>query len=151
MPEKYGVKTGEIKVAKAPDKLVALGIGSCIAVTMYDPENKVGGLAHVMLPESRGNVNRPGKYADTAIKEIISELENNNGKKNLEAKIVGGASMFTHTSESSINTGERNVQAVQRELEKEDVELVGEDVGGSIGRSVEFSTRTGSLTVKKKI
>lgn len=59
--------------------------------------------------------------------------------------------MFSHSSDSSISTGERNVQAVKEELEKEGVEIVGEDVGGSTGRSVELSTRSGSLTIRKKI
>ncbi len=82
MPDKYGVKTGEIKVAETPDKLTALGLGSCVATTLYDSEKQIGALAHVMLPESRSSdTKKPGKYADTAVKELIKKMKENECKK----------------------------------------------------------------------
>lgn len=87
MPDKYGVKTGEIKVAEAPDKLTALGLGSCVATTLYDSETQIGALAHVMLPKSRNSdPEKPGKYADTAIKELIEKMEENGCKKKPRGK-----------------------------------------------------------------
>ena len=81
MVEKYGAKAGEIKIAEEPDKLVALGLGSCVAITLYDPEEKIGGLAHAMLPKNRGSTKQPGKYVDTAVDKLVEKLEERGAKK----------------------------------------------------------------------
>ncbi len=87
MADKYGVKTGEIKLAEQPDKLTALGLGSCVAVTLYEPNKKIGALAHVMLPKSRtSDPRRPGKYADTAIEEMIEKMKEKGCKKKPRSK-----------------------------------------------------------------
>ena len=59
--------------------------------------------------------------------------------------------MFSHSKDTSLDTGKRNAKAVKEELEDKDIELIGEDVGGNTGRSVELSTSSGSLTIRKKI
>ena len=51
---KQNVGIGEYRVARPPAVLVSLGLGSCVGVALYDPERKVGGLAHIMLPSSNG-------------------------------------------------------------------------------------------------
>ncbi|MEA1904926.1 MAG: chemotaxis protein CheD [Candidatus Hadarchaeota archaeon] len=154
MAEEIEVNMGELKVAKAPDKLVAMGIGSCVAITFYDSELKVGALAHIMLPDStKGNpVSNPIKYADLAVDEVIKEMAKMGSKKeDLEAKIVGGAKMFPHINNPSIGVGRRNIEAVRKKLGEVGIKLVGEAVGGSVGRSVEFSTATGGVAVRTKI
>lgn len=154
MAEEIEVNIGELKVAKPPDKLVALGIGSCVAITFHDPELKVGALAHIMLPDSTkgGSIGSPIKYADLAVDELIKEMAKmGSKKKDIEAKIVGGANMFPHLKHAPIEVGRVNVEAVKEKLKKEGMRLVGEAVGGSIGRSVEFSTSTGSVTIRTKI
>jgi len=154
MAEEIEVKIGELKVAKAPDKLVALGIGSCVAITFYAPELKVGALAHIMLPDSTksGPVGSPTKYADLAVDRLIEETAKlGSKKKDIEAKIIGGANMFPHLKHAPIEVGRLNVEAVREKLKKEGIRLVGEAVGGSVGRSVEFSTAAGSVTIRTKI
>ena len=90
------VAIGQWAVAAAPAKIRTL-LGSCVGVILYDRVARLGGLAHIVLPDSRGAADHPGKFADTAIPAMIAEIERKfqvkaNGR--LVAKLVGGASMF---------------------------------------------------------
>ena len=153
---------GEIEVGKAEDELIASGIGSCLAITFYDPKQKIGALAHTMLParrmflearnsehERRKNPESPDtRYADTAIDEMLKRVQTLGAKKeNIEAKIIGGANMFS-AFKSSIS--EDNISYAREKLKKLGIAVAGECVGGSQGRSVEFSVASGIVTVKTK-
>jgi chemotaxis protein CheD len=86
------------------------------------------------------------------VDEVVKEMAKMGSKKEgLQVKIVGGANMFPHLNNPSIGVGRMNIEAVRKKLEKEDIKLVGEAVGGSVGRSVEFSTATGGASVRTKI
>ncbi|AJG39879.1 chemotaxis protein CheD [Thermotoga sp. RQ7] len=138
---------GEYAVMKNPGVIVTLGLGSCVAVCMRDPVAGVGGMAHVMLPDSGGKTDKPGKYADTAIETLVKELEALGAKRErMEAKIAGGASMF---ESKGMNIGQRNVEAVKRHLKEHGIKLVAEDTGGNRARSVEYNIATGKLLVRK--
>ncbi len=70
------VSMADLKVAKAPDSLTTLGLGSCIGLTLYDPASKIGGLVHYMLPDStklRNNTNI-AKFGDTGIRELYNQM-----------------------------------------------------------------------------
>ena len=154
IPEDIVVDTAQVKVTQAPNKLVALGVGSCIVITLYDPMLKAGGMAHAMLPDSTksGFSSNPFKFADLAIDHIVRKMESLGSKKqNMEAKIVGGANMFPSLGHGSLRAGEENVLAVKEKLRKDGIRLAGEVVGGSVGRSVEFDTASGIVTVRVKI
>ena len=102
---------GEYRVGSFP--MMTIGLGSCIGLTLYDDSLKVGAMVHIMLPESAGRTDRPGKYADTAVPTIIKEL-NAMGCKNrsLVAKMAGGAAMFEYFG-ANLNIGERNAIKVR--------------------------------------
>ena len=154
IPESIIVDTAKVEVTRAPNKLLALGIGSCTVITFYDCTLKIGAMAHTMLSDSTkyGLTSDPFKFAALAIDEIIKRMSLLGSKKqNLEAKIFGGANMFPTLRGDSLRTGENNVLAVKEKLRKEGITLVGEVVGGSVGRSVEFDTATGLVTVSIKI
>lgn len=147
------VGMGEYKTAKAPAILVSYGLGSCVGVALYDSTKKIGGLAHIMLPDSNLASKRdfnPGKFADTAIERLIEDMMSlGANSKKLVAKIAGGAQMFQLKSENSMMMiGRRNVQAVRTKLNRLNIELIAEDVEGNYGRTIEFSCETGKLTVK---
>jgi len=157
------VYMGDIAVTKGEDNLVASGIGSCLVITLYDPKHKIGALAHTMLYARRlsfevrsskderrkTNPESPDtKYADTAIDEMLKRIETLGAKReNIEAKLIGGANMF---SAFESDFGKENVSRAKEKLKKEGIVIVGECVGGSQGRSVEFSVTTGIVTVKTK-
>lgn len=152
MEEEVVVGVGEYHVRHNPHTLVCIGLGSCVGVAIYDLNERIGGLAHVMLPkygEGRDKVNAC-KYADSSIYMMIDDIIENGGRRrSLKAKIAGGAQMFSFISSENLNIGRRNVEAVKDALEQEGVPLIGEDVGGSRSRTVIFDSRTGVLTVRK--
>lgn len=143
----------EYKAAKSPATLITLGLGSCVGVVLYDRMNKIGGLAHIMLPDSTLSSNNnfnPGKFADTAIDALIEDmLKLGINRSNLVSKIAGGAQMFKIKSENNImQIGKRNVEAVRAKLNQLNIKLIAEDVEGNYGRTIEFFCETGELTIK---
>ncbi|HHV83555.1 chemotaxis protein CheD [Tepidanaerobacter syntrophicus] len=143
----------EYKAAKSPYSLITLGLGSCVGVTLYDNLTKVGGLAHVMLPDSTLSGKKdynPGKFADTAIDVLIEEMLRLGASKNrMVSKIAGGAQMFQIKSENNImQIGKRNVEAVRNKLNQLNIRIIAEDVEGNYGRTIEFFCEDGRLAVR---
>jgi len=138
----------EYTVSKPPAVLVTLGLGSCIGLALYDKYSKVSGLIHFMLPYSNGKKNT-AKYADTGIPFLIEEMVKIGAKKrNIVAKLVGGAKMFNFGQENSaMNIGKRNYQAAKEILEIENIKILGEDIGQDFGRTMRFYTETGQVKV----
>jgi len=146
------VGMADLKVARAPDKLMSAGLGSCVGVCLYDRAVKLGGLAHVMLPSGlqAKNVENRAKFADTALDMLVDVMEKAGGNRTrFTAKIAGGAQMFRFAGDSDImRIGERNVQAVEENLRRYGIKLVAKDTGGNFGRTIVFDTETGDLLVK---
>ncbi len=143
----------EYKAAKSPATLITLGLGSCVGVVLYDSFAKIGGLAHVMLPDSNLSSKKdynPGKFADTAIDALMQEMSKlGANERHIISKIAGGAQMFQIKSENNImQIGKRNVEAVRTKLSKLNIKIVAEDVEGNYGRTIEFFCESGELTVK---
>ncbi|NLI77332.1 MAG: chemotaxis protein CheD [Candidatus Riflebacteria bacterium] len=153
MPEIYPVGMADIRIAKAPDVLAVYGVGSCVIVAMYDPKSTIGGLAHVILPDSTGIASErlnPKKFADTAVPLLYQTLSHAGVfKGSLWAKVVGGAEMFPPTEDFSLNIGKKNTEAVIDALKKLGVPVMAADTGGTAGRSMEMRLDSGriSLTV----
>ncbi len=160
MSDLVNVGVADLKVSDNSDTLVSYGLGSCVAVAIFDPVKKVGGLAHVMLPESRGKETAaaPGKFADTAVPHLVQELVRLGARpKGLKCKLVGGAQMFEIPGSRnkqaglacgpSANIGARNVEAVKQALEELKVPIVGEETGGNHGRTVRFDTSSGVIDI----
>lgn len=148
------IKVGiaDYKVAKVPDRLITIGLGSCVGIALIDKVSGVGGLAHIMLPDSTkfNKVNNDIKFADLAIPILINKMRDMGANiRNLRAKIAGGASMFNF-SDSKINMdiGDRNSKAVKEILRSFSIPIESEDVGGTKGRTITFDTSTGELYVR---
>jgi len=145
---------GKYAVAHNPASLASLGLGSCVAVVMYDPINRIGGLAHIMLPtintvKSQSNVN---KFADIAIQNMYDDLLKMGAvKENLIVKLVGGAHMFK-TLDKKIHSGigESNLEAVRKKLHDLELRIVAEDTGGNVGRTAYLDLKSGNVYVKTK-
>jgi chemotaxis protein CheD len=138
---------GEHRTGAFP--MASIGLGSCISLVFFDRDLKIGSMAHIMLPESSGRTDRPGKYADLAIPLLIGEMQaGGSGKAAITARMAGGATMF-ETFSAGMNIGERNIEKVRSLLLKENIRIVAEDVGGKMGRSVYFFPReNGKMTVR---
>lgn len=129
-------------------KITIYGLGSCIALILFDYKNKVSGMSHVLLPKSRQNktINFPHKYADLSVKLLLEELINYGAKKeNVRACIVGGSKIFD-LDENFM--GIDNTKAIKEELKKFKIKLIGEDTGGTEGRAVIFDTKDFSTYFK---
>lgn len=152
MGEVIKVGMADLKVAKAPDTLTTLGLGSCIGLTLYDPVLKVGGLVHYMLPDStklKNNTNI-AKFGDTGVKELYRlMLELGAQPRRMVAKIAGGAQMFAVSGLSSVgNVGERNAEEAKIMLKELKIPLIAEDTGLNYGRTVELNCENGDFVIK---
>ncbi len=146
--EMISVLMGRWAVASAPTLIRTL-LGSCAGVVLYDRQARLGGVAHIVLPDSRGATDHPGKYADTAIPALIDDMERAAGRKlraRITAKLFGGASMFQ--GGASIDIGRSNQVAVEQILAGLGVAVVARDMGGEAGRRLTFSTATGIVAVR---
>ena len=148
------IKVGiaDMNIAVSPDKIITIGLGSCIGIALYDNKIKLGGLAHIMLPDSTqfNNISNPLKFADLAIPMLIKDMERKGANKSsLTAKIVGGASMFNFTdSKMNMDIGGRNSIAVRNVLRTLSIPLLREEVGGNKGRTMIFDTCTGVVQIR---
>jgi chemotaxis protein CheD len=139
---------GEYRIGSSP--MVTIGLGSCIGLTLYDPNLRLGAMAHIMLPESGGRSDRPAKYADTAVPLLIKELVALGCKnRSIVAKIAGGACMFEYFG-TGLNIGKRNADKVRILLQEFHIQLAAEDIGGKVGRSVTFlPTDNGRVLIRR--
>lgn len=152
MSEIIKVGMADLKICKSPDALTTLGLGSCVGIAVRDPVTKVGGLAHIMLPDStriRNNSNVP-KFADTGIVELVKQLvEAGASRSRLVAKIAGGAQMFAFQNKTDlVRVGENNVLASKEVLKNLKIPILAEDTGLNYGRTVIFYPETGDFVIK---
>lgn len=130
---------GELFVGDAPASI--LGLGSCMAIALFDPRVRLYGLAHCLLPE-RGEgappSRLPAKFIDDAIPALLAQLEARGARRSgMMAKLAGGATMFPVLGrEVRPHIGERNIETAHRILRASGIPLAVEDVGGGEGRSV---------------
>lgn len=153
MSEIIKVGMADLKVCISPNGVTTLGLGSCVGVAIRDPMTKIGGLAHVMLPDSksiRGSERNIAKFADTGIAELVRQMEAQGAKKSrMTAKLAGGAMMFSfHNKNELARVGDRNVEASKQKLKELGIPILAEDVGDSYGRTVVFYPETGDFVIK---
>lgn len=148
------VKVGmaDLNIVHDPGILTTLGLGSCVGIVLYDPIVKIGGLAHIMLPNStqvKNNSNK-AKFADTAIIELLNMMIGAGARKmNIIAKLAGGAQMFAFSQANDLmNIGQRNAIASKEVLARLSIPIVAEDTGGNYGRTIELHTQNGILYIR---
>ena len=141
------VPVGELMISTDTGAELVTVVGSCVAVTLYDPVLKVGGMVHIVLPSSRHpheNSDRPSFYADTGIEALITALEKHDADPaRLEACVAGGSSTLPDT-----DIGKRNTTAVLSIIEKKLIPLTLVETGGSRGRKMTFALETGQCRVR---
>ncbi len=140
------IRMGEFAVSMNDGVLRTL-LGSCIGLALYDRRHKVGGLAHIVLPQSRTPGGPPGKFVDTAIPALYAEMETLAGQSlKPTARIAGGANMFSTIV--ILTVGTQNLDATERLLGELRIPLVGRHCGGEQGRRMSLDTTTGVITIE---
>jgi chemotaxis protein CheD len=146
------VKVAECAVGRDEQTLITIGLGSCVAILLYDASARVGGLAHTLLPDESmaRDRSKPAKFPASAVTLLLAEMTRLGADiKRMSAKLVGGASMFANLLPAGgINIGDRNVAAARQALARHGVPVVGEDVGSDHGRSVHFHLDDGRVEVR---
>ncbi|WP_335870739.1 chemotaxis protein CheD [Bacillus sp. 2205SS5-2] len=147
------IKVGiaDMNIVKGDEVIRTSGLGSCVGIILYDELSKIAGLAHIMLPQSSiGSSTNKAKFADTAIPELLQQLKLKGAKSTrMKAKIAGGSQMFKLSAQTELmRIGPRNVEAVKENLRSLNIPLLAEDVGGSNGRTIEFSPATSILHIR---
>ena len=142
----------DLNICVGPDGITTLGLGSCVGIAVRDPVTKIGGLAHIMLPDSteiKNNTNIP-KFADTGIEELIKQIVAKGASRSrLVAKIAGGAQMFAfQTANNAMRVGDRNVQATLKKLKEMNIPVLAQDTGDSYGRTVIFYPENGNFVIR---
>jgi len=153
MSEIIKVGMADLKTCVSPDGVTTLGLGSCVGIAIRDPATKIGGLAHIMLPNSaeiRNSQQNIAKFADTGIEELVRQMEKLGAKRNrMVAKIAGGATMFNFQGRSDmVQIGDRNVAATKEKLKQLNIPLLAQDTGANYGRTVTFFPETGDFRIR---
>lgn len=123
-------------------------LGSCVAVCLYDPVNKVGGINHYMMPLWNGDGLASPKYGNIATELLLDKvLEQGGERKYLIAKLFGGASQYEYQSKL-LRMGERNAKVAIAMMEKHKIPVSGNSLGGTYPRKIFFNTSTGRVNMK---
>lgn len=149
------VTIGEIVVSSdSEDALVAYGLGSCVAVCLYDPEARVGGMLHALLPTSPNGKSdkHPAKFVDQGIPLLIDAVVKEGASRSrLKAQLCGGAQMLSSPGFSdALNIGQRNVVAAENALKAAEIRVTSHDTGGHIGRTAKLTVANGEVTVRTR-
>lgn len=135
------------------ESLITYSLGSCIGVVIWDPEVRVGGMIHYMLPESslapeKAKAN-PAMFGDTGIPALFRKAyELGAAKKRLVVKAAGGSQLLDDNG--TFNIGKRNHVLMRKIFWKNGVLISAEDVGGSISRTLKLDVGTGRVTVRTR-
>lgn len=150
MNDKLIVGIADMKMGRGGEKLITYALGSCIGICLYESQIKLAALIHIMLPLNLETGRKNAyKYADTGIRTTLREMELKGARRaNITAKIAGGARMFEISGGSIGNIGQRNIESVRQILRMEKIPLLWEDVGGTIARTMEFDSATGTGTIR---
>jgi chemotaxis protein CheD len=143
------VGIADFSVSSSPDILRTI-LGSCVGICLYDPQTKIGGMCHIMLPSMREESRSVKKYADTAIPMVLGEMASRGAERDrIKAKVVGGAKMF-NVSENSMmgEIGNNNVFKVREVLKSYSIGIVAEDTGGNYGRTIDFYLDSGMVKIR---
>jgi len=146
------VKVADWAAERGDAVIVTLGLGSCVAIMLHDPQVKAGAMAHVLLP-SRSlahDTSNLAKFPESAVPLLVERLKSLGAEpRRLVAKLAGGASMFSQLmTPGTIQMGERNIVASRNALRHASIPIVREAVGGERGRSIRFHVKDGRVEIR---
>jgi chemotaxis protein CheD len=143
------VAMGRCAVATQPTVLRAAGLGSCLAIAVFAPAQRMVGVAHCMLPAQGDATGAPARYVDAAVPHLLAALRAAGASEPFSATLVGGASMFPDLADGpQDDIGRANIAAARAVLTNSAVPVRSEDVGGHIARSITVHPATQRVLVQ---
>lgn len=147
------VDIADVAVVAEPTILVTYTLGSCIGVTVWDPDVRVGGLLHYMLPDSHQSPERgltnPAIYCDTGLQKLFHmAYALKASKRRLRIAVAGGSQLLN--DDDTLNIGRRNYLALRKIFWKNGIEIQQQDVGGSVSRSMRLNVQTGEVLISTR-
>jgi chemotaxis protein CheD len=146
------VGVGEMAITNNPNLvLTTYSLGSCLGITIYDPVVRVGGLLHVMLPDSSIDTAKasakPAMFVDTGIPALFrSAYELHAVKQRMLISVVGGAQIMDNAG--YFNIGTRTYEAVAQIFQAHNLRIIAEEVGGLVNRTLSLRLSNGQITLK---
>ncbi len=152
----FHLRIGECFLTKNPT-MVCTVLGSCVAVTFYQPKIGIGGIFHALLPDSGAYTEEEAaqtcRFVNSSIQSLLTAVERHGGRsKDLQVKVFGGSELFgfgSGLSACNASVGRKNVQMAIMELDRAGLRILASDVGGELGRKLYFLTSTGEIWVKR--
>jgi len=144
----YALINGNLGLEHKFPTISIYGLGSCIALILFDKKNRICGMSHVLLPKSQKNkdIKFPHKYGDLSVKYLIIELIEGGAQQELiNAIIIGGSKIFDLPNNF---IGEENIHSITDELDKYGIKIIKKSIGGMQGRIVNFNTQNYEVLVK---
>ncbi len=149
------VSIGQVVTSNTPEDVLGIyGLGSCVAVIVYDPKAVVGGVLHALLPTQVNNessvTNLPTKFVDQGILKLLKDVYALGAQKTrLRVYVCGGAKIISTTVyNNTLNIGQRNVDMARDVLKQNRFRIYAEAVGGNTGRTIRFYLEDGRITIK---
>ena len=150
MKKQVSIHIGELYASKKPVVIHTL-LGSCVAVCLFDPIRRIGGMNHILLPGNSDAkpFSNPIRYGINAMELLINAIMNLGGnRKWLVAKAFGGGHILSGFSEEN-GPGRKNIRFVFEFLEVEGINLISQNFGGYDSRRIYFHTDTGDVFLKR--
>jgi chemotaxis protein CheD len=142
--KKYYLYPSFIKVTRDPIQIHTI-LGSCVAVCLYDPSRKIGGMNHFMLPLWNGKGLASPKYGNIAMQKLLSSLLDHGALRNkIIAKVFGGANVLEFNA-GGTHIGQRNIELALSTLDEMKIKVVAKSTGGELGRKIIFDVADGKV------
>ena len=151
---KHVVGVADMRISSdRKDTIVTHALGSCLGITVYDPVANVGGMLHVMLPQSAIDQakasNNPCMFVDTGVPKLFVDCYKAGAvKERMVVKVAGGACIRGSDENDFFHIGQRNFTMLRKLLWKNGVMLESHDVGGNESRTLSMDMGSGEVTIK---
>ncbi len=149
LPKEY-ISAGDFAIEDTKEKLLVALLGTCVGVALYDKENSIGGIIHLLLPEPSGTSTswQPENYASMGLPYFIKKLRKSGADK-LEAVVAGGSLLGPVSKQDmALNIGGRTTEIVSEILKEEDIPVIMSETGGIFGSNLTLSTKTWEAAIK---
>lgn len=147
------IQPGEYYWGEADTRIRTI-LGSCVALCIWHPQKKIGGMCHYMLsgfsPDSFANNPSPAKYSEDAMQLFLRDMKRSNTRpEEYQAKIFGGGYLIEGTNEKDSGVGNRNIIAARKMLVENKIKILAEDTGENVHRKLFFDIWSGEVWLKK--